>query len=193
MILNILTFLAATVSLDLFSSTVFLVFGIIYMAAALLGVAETALHVPIPEPSKAQETLPQTRLATFLNPTRDGNFRTLCIVAGVSLLGINISAPFFIPMITDPQQIGAPTVWIGIIYTISQFTWVLLIPLWGTLMDRFGRKPVTMVGMLFPLSYIGYIFLTPENYHVLLPIIAVVGGIFSPALYEGLNQVMLSL
>lgn len=191
--LNVLTFLAATISLDIFRHEVFLVFGFIYLAAALLGVSETALHVSIPEPRQSKEDRVPPKFSTFLQPILNKNFRTLCIVAGITLMGINISAPFYIPMITDPAQIGAPTLWVGIIYAISQLTWVLLIPLWGTLMDRFGRKPVTMVGMIFPLSYLGYLFITPDNYHTLLPIIALTGGIFSPALYEGLNQVMLSL
>ncbi|MDA3835321.1 MAG: MFS transporter [Spirochaetales bacterium] len=191
--LNIITFLTATISLDLFKSQVFYVFGFIYLAAAILGVTETSLHLSIPEPAKPPEDHTASKLSTFMQPFQNKNFRTLCIVAGISLKGINISAPFFTPMITDPEQIGAPTFWIGIIFAISQFTWVLLIPLWGTLMDRFGRKPVTMVGMIFPFSYIGYLFITPGNYHILLPIIALVGGVFAPALYEGLNQVMLSL
>jgi MFS family permease len=191
--LNIITFLAATISLDLFKQEVFLVFGIIYLFAAVLGVTETILHLRIPEPKQLKDDRVPAKLSTFIQPIQNKNFRTLCIVAGIAMMGINTSSPFFIPMITDPNQIGAPTLWIGLIYAISQFTWVLLIPLWGTLMDRFGRKPVTMIGMIFPLSYLGYLFITPENYHVLLPIIALTGGIFSPALYEGLNQVMLSL
>ncbi len=96
-------------------------------------------------------------------------------------------------MITDPTGLGVPVIWIGIMFTISQLVWILVIPFWGTLMDRFGAKAVTMIGMLLPLTYIGYLFITPENYPILLISISILGGLVAPALYEGLNQMMMSL
>jgi hypothetical protein len=191
--LNIISFFAATFALDYFSSDVFTVFGYIYAAAGVLGVMEVFLHLPVPEPAAVQAEKSPIKTSIFFKPFRDKHFRTLCIVGGVSLMGVNVAAPFFGPMITNPEQIGAPVLWLGIMFAISQVTWVVIIPFWGTMMDRFGKKPVTMVGMLFPVSYVGYIFLTPENYVFMLPIIAFFGGLFSPALYEGLNQTMLAL
>ncbi len=190
---NIIAFFTATIMLDLFSDKVFFVFGCIYTIAAISGLTEHILNIPIPEPASAQDNKAPFKTASFFQPLFDKNFRRFCIVAGLSLLGIMVSAPFFVPMITDPAQIGAPVTWLGIMFAISQLVWILVIPFWGTMMDRFGRKPVTMIGMLSPFTYIGYLFLTPSNYHILLPIIALTGGIFSPALFEGLNQVMLSL
>jgi len=191
--LNIITFFAATYALDYFSSHTFAVFGIIYTVSGVFGLTEFILHIPVPEPRSVQLNRSKMRASLFVKPFKDKNFRTLCIVAGVSLLGINISAPFFVPMITDPKQIGAPVVWLGVIFAISQLVWVVVIPFWGTMMDRFGRKSVVMVGMIFPISFIGYIFLTPQNYVFILPVIAFFGGLFAPALYEGLSQIMLSL
>lgn len=190
---NVITFFLATIALDVFSRQAFYAFGVIYLIAGVFGIIEPILHLSVPEPASTMAGKVKLRPSTFFQPFSDPNFRTHCIVAGVSLMGINISAPFFVPMITDPMKIGAPNIWLGIIFAISQIMWVIMIPFWGTMMDRFGRKPVTMVGMLFPLSYIGYLFLTPQNYHIMLPLIALVGGFFSPAMYEGLNQVMLSL
>jgi len=191
--LNIVTFFGATLALDSFSSHTFVVFGVIYTLAGIFGFIEFILHIPVSEPRSVQANRSKMKAALFIKPFKDKNFRTLCIVAGVSLLGINISAPFFVPMITNPNQIGAPTLWLGIIFAISQLTWVLVIPFWGTMMDRFGKKSVAMIGMIFPLSFIGYIFITPLNYVYILPIIAFMGGMLSPAFYEGLNQTMLSL
>jgi hypothetical protein len=190
---NVIAFFTATIMIDVFTQQIFLVFGIIYLVAGVFGITESSLHIPIPEPTSAQANKVPFKVSSFFQPFRNRNFRTLCIVAGVSMMGISISAPFFVPMITDPSEIGAPTIWLGIMFAISQLTWVLIIQFWGTMMDRFGRKPVAMIGMLFPLSYLGYLFLTPQNYHYVLPAIALLGGVFSPALYEGLNQVMLSL
>jgi hypothetical protein len=191
--LNIISFFAATLALDIFPSSVFTVFGVIYASAGLLGVLEVILHLPVPEPASVQADKSPIKPSLYFKPFRDKNFRTLCIVGGVSLMGVNIASPFFGPMITDPDQIGAPVFWLGIMFAISQLVWVLIIPFWGTMMDRFGKKPVTMIGMLFPFSYLGYLFITPDNYPAVLLLISFIGGIFSPALYEGLNQTMLSL
>ena len=191
--LNIVTFFAATFALDYFPADTFMVFGIIYTAAGILGISEFILHITVPEPRSVQLNRSKMKASLFITPFKNKDFRTLCIVAGVSMLGINISAPFFIPMITNANQIGAPVIWLGIIFAISQLTWVIVIPFWGTMMDRFGKKPVVMIGMIFPLSYLGYLFITPHNYMYILPVVAFVGGVFSPALYEGLNQTMMSL
>jgi MFS family permease len=78
-------------------------------------------------------------------------------------------------------------------FVISQLLWILLSPAWGMLMDRMGRKPVVMIGLLFTLSWIGYLFLAHRNYTYLLPIIALAaGGTLAPAFWDGTNQIMLS-
>ena len=192
-ILNVIAFLSTTLALDFFSSATLMVFGIIYTAAGVFGLLEVILHIPVPEAAGTLTPASGKLTQRFFAPVRNKNFRTFSMIAGVSLLAVNIANTFFVPMITSPDQIGAPVIWIGIMYAISQLMWVVVIPFWGTLMDRFGTKSVTMVGMLFPLTFIGYLFLTPDNYHFLLPVISVLGGLVSPALYEGLSQTMMSL
>ncbi len=88
---------------------------------------------------------------------------------------------------------GAPNTWLGIMYVISQAAWVLTAPFWGTVMDKWGRKPVVTIGCLFVLAWTGYFFLTPRTYTFLLPLISIGVGLLSPAYYEGVNQMMLSL
>jgi HEAT repeat protein len=60
-------------------------------------------------------------------------------------------------------------------------------------MDRWGRKPVVISGSLLVLGWVGYLFLTPSNYFIVLPLIAVFTGVLAPAFWEGSNQMMLSL
>ncbi len=193
--MNIFFFFAATFSLDIFSSQVFIVYGIIYLAAGILGLLEHALHLPIPEPASALNQAERTplKLGTFFAPLRSKTYRSFCLIAGTTILAINVANPFFPAYITDPARIGVPNIWLGIMYAISQLSWVLLVPFWGTVMDRFGRKPVTMFGMLSALSFLGYIVITPSNYPAVLIITALVWGFFAPALYEGLNQIMFVL
>ena len=193
--MNICFFFVATLSLDLFMRQAFMVYGFIYLCAGLIGLTEHALHIPIPEPETALKHSERNplKLSTFFAPLRSAPYRNFCLIAGCAILSINVAAPFFAPYITDPERIGAPNIWLGIMYAISQLIWVLLVPFWGTIMDRFGRKAVSQIGMLSAVSFLGYLLVSPGRYSLMLILIAVVWGFFAPALYEGLNQVMFSL
>ena len=193
--LNILFFFAATFALDIFPSQIFYVYGMIYVAAGVLGLSEHALHLKIPEPESALARAERNplKMSTFFAPLKSRTYRNFCLISGAAILAINVANPFFPAYITDPNRIGVPNIWLGIMYAISQLSWVLLVPFWGTVMDRFGRKPVTMFGMLCALSFLGYAIITPSNYPVVLVATALVWGFFAPALYEGLNQIMFAL
>lgn len=190
--LNICVFFCATFALDLFTSQVFIVYGFIYLAAGIFGLAEHALHIPIPEPETALGKTDRTplKISSFFGPLKNKTFLFFSLISGFVILAVNVANPFFPAYITDPARIGVPNIWLGIMYAISQIIWILLVPFWGTVMDRLGRKPVTMIGMLCSVSFLSYTVLTPANYPVLLVIAAVIWGFFAPALYEGLNQVM---
>lgn len=129
----------------------------------------------------------------FLRPLRDPHFRRFCLLLGLYLFSLNLAAPFLAPFTTDPAGGGAPNVWLGISFVISQSAWVIMAPFWGMLMDRMGKKPVVVIGGLFVLSWLGYLVLSPENYMVALPAIAVTGGLLAPAFWEGISQFMLDL
>ena len=76
---------------------------------------------------------------------------------------------------------------------ISQLTWVAIAPLWGFVMDRYGRKPAVLMGFLVGLTSLCYVFLTKGNYVYLLPLLSLAAGFFGPAFWEGSNQLMLTL
>ena len=108
-------------------------------------------------------------------------------------MSMNIAAPYLAPYTTNSDQIGAPNIWLGIMVVISQGIWVMVVPFWGIIMDRMGKKPVVILGGLSAFAWIGYLFLTPDNYPVMLPLIAVIAGLLAPGFWEGISQMMLSL
>ena len=105
----------------------------------------------------------------------------------------DIFAPFTSPYITSKSGIGAPNTWLGIMFVISQLTWILVSPSWGMIMDKFGRKPVLIIGCLSAFANLFYFILTPDNYTFILPLTALSVGLLSPPLWDGINQMMLSL
>ena len=190
-VVNLTFFFTATLMIDLYLDRVFIVYGILYTLAGLAGLLDLMIHLSIPEP-KVEDRSAFSR-KDFFRPLRDKKFRSFCIILGLYLFSFNLAAPFIASYTIDPAGGGAPAVWLGVTFVISQLTWILTAPFWGVLMDRMGKKPVVIIGGLYILSWTGYLFLDPGNYQYLLPIIAVSGGLLAPAFWEGISQFMLSL
>ncbi|MBF9017315.1 MULTISPECIES: MFS transporter [unclassified Oceanispirochaeta] len=189
--MNIIFFFSATWLLDIFSSDIFLIYALIYLVIGVLGVADILLHLAVPEPVHAHERQPFSR-NLLLEPVRNKEFLCFAVLTGFSVLSIFVAAPFLAPHITSPETVGAPNIWLGIMFFISQLTWMFIAPFWGMLMDRMGQKPIVLLGLLHPFCYPLYLLLTPHNYEIFLPIIAIWTGIFAPAFWEGITQMMLA-
>jgi MFS family permease len=189
---TVIWFFLASVLLDLFpdgsrSWAYVLIFGV----GAVGGVVDILLHSAIPEPPRAAR--PRFTAADFAAPLRDRNFLRFSVSMGLAVLALNLAGPFQAPFVTATDAVGAPNVWLGIMTVISQLTWVAIAPLWGFVMDRYGRKPAVLMGFLVGLTTLGYIFLTQKNYAYVLPLLSLAGGFFGPAFWEGSNQLMLTL
>lgn len=171
-------------------------YALVFAISGVFGVADILMYLAIPDPARlAPDGGARTRLSlqALLEPLRSRQFVRFCLAVGLSMLSINVLAPFIPPYITDPAAVGAPYTWLGIMTVISQLTWVGSVRTWGALMDRFGRKPVVALCSLFPVAWIAYLAVGPRSYVVLLPLISLFGGVLAPGFYEGINQLMLSL
>lgn len=191
-VVNVVWFFLASMFLDLFQgpSTLW-VYGIIFSIGAILGIVDILLNIFVPEPVNIERV--GFGPMDALEPLKNRNFIRFSIAVGIAIFSINFIAPFQAPYLVDPLRIGAPKTWLGIMFVISQLTWVFTAPFWGTVMDKWGRKPVVVVGCMFVLSWIGYLFITPRTYIYLLPLMSIAGGLVAPAFWEGVNQMMLSL
>jgi len=184
-------FFTATLLLDVLSAdNIFMIYGVIFLVASVTGVADILIHIAIPEPRMPAPK--PVQWAEVVEPLRNRNFVGFSLAIGLSIFSINVFSPFSAPFITS-QVIHAPNTWLGIMFVMSQLAWVGVIGPWGIVMDRFGRKPVVILGALSSLSWIGYFFLTRGNYAYVLPAIAITGGLLAPCFWEGVNQMMLTL
>lgn len=191
-VVNVVWFFLASMFLDLFEGPArFWTYGVIFAIGALSGLADIILNIFIPEPESTERALFSPRDA--LEPLKNQNFVRFSVAVGIATFSINLIAPFQAPFVVDPNRVGAPNTWLGIMFVISQLTWVLVAPFWGAVMDKWGRKPVVVLGCMFTLSWTGYFFLTPRSFTYLLPLISIGVGLLSPAFWEGINQMMLSL
>jgi HEAT repeat protein len=186
-------FLLATVALDVFKgANIFTIYCVLFAVGGLGGVLEAVLYVFMPEPM-SREPRPAFRWADVLEPVRDANFLRFSLSIAIWLFSANILGPFVAPFITSADGLGAPNTWLGIMMVITQLSYVLTSTSWGMLMDRIGRKPVVLLGSLYPLSWLAYFFITPGNFIWILPATALIQGILSPAILDGAGQLMLTL
>lgn len=191
-IMNIIWFMAVSITLDTLTGiNIYFIYSVIFFIGSIGGLVEIILFIFVPEPP--QEQPESMSLESFFEPLHDKNFVLNSFSVGIGVFAINVFAPFSSPYITSPDTIGAPNTWLGIMFVISQMMWILVVPFWGVIMDRFGRKPVVMMGCLMFVGYLGYLILSPGNYVYVLPVIALLVGLFAPAFWEGINQLMLVL
>ena len=113
------------------------------------------LFIFVPEPPQEKED--NISIKDFFEPLKNKNFVLQAVAVGMGVFALNVFAPFTAPYITSPETIGAPNTWLGIMFVISQMMWILVVPFWGVIMDRFGRKPVVMMGCLVFIGYLGYL------------------------------------
>jgi MFS family permease len=186
-------FFTAVIALDTIKAVnVFYIYFFIFLIGGLGGVADVVFHTLIPEP-RHKGRQPKVSARDFFAPLRSANFRRLAIGMGLWSFSAGIAGPFFAPYITSRQHIGAPNTWLGIMFVINQLCVISTVSSWGKMMDRFGRKPVLLFCSFSPLVWIGYCFLTPENFYFVLPVLAVLGGIVGAGFGDGSMQLMLSI
>jgi len=191
-IVNIVWFFVASTLLDIFPRESSLaVFGVIISVGAFAGLLDIVSQAVTPE--ILPDERPAFEATTAFEPLRNRSFVQYAVAIGLATFSMNLIGPFQSPYIVNPSTIGAPTTWLGIMSMLSQLLWVICAPFWGAVMDRWGRKPVVIAGTCLVLGWLGYLVVTPGNYFIVLPLVAVVSGFLSPAFWEGSYQMMLSL
>ncbi|MEL7310758.1 MAG: MFS transporter [Pseudomonadota bacterium] len=98
-----------------------------------------------PTPAGAASLLKERRLAFAL------------LLGAVCCIGMGQTVTFSIlPPIG--RELGLSERQVGLIFSVSALLWVVTSPLWGRMSDRFGRKPILIVGMLgYIVSTIGFV------------------------------------
>lgn len=191
-IVNLAWFFLASMLLDVFpKDSTLTVFGVIMSVGAACGLVDILSQLPTPEP--LPDVKPDFDAHTVVEPLKNKEFVRYAVAIGLATFSMNLVTPFQAPYVVDPARIGAPNTWLGIMQMLYQLLWIMCAPFWGTVMDRWGRKPVVISGTLLSLGWVGYLALTGTNYFIVLPIIAVFTGVLAPAFWEGSNQMMLSL
>jgi len=196
-LINTLWFLAITLALDHIKVvSVFYVYAAVFALGGLAGVIDIACHILMPEPAKGRD-VPRLGWREFTEPLRNRNFLSFSLGIGAWSFAASVLGPFVAPYVTaDPAQggLGAPMTWLGINATLAQIVMMLTGTQWGIVMDRFGRKPTTLLGSIHPLiSWASFFFMTRANYPYILVATGLVTGLLASAFWDGSAQLMLTL
>jgi len=80
-----------------------------------------------------------------MNTSKRKNLAILALTLGVVMLGFGMVMPIFPFYI---ESMGASATELGLLVAISPFIQLVASPIWGSVSDRRGRKPVLAVGLL---------------------------------------------
>lgn len=160
-------------------------YGVLFGVGALGGLLSFACLLRQPEPPKRPAAVtPSTGLKGiweyYKTPFADPNFRRLMLFNVVFVLGQYVAAPFY--AVYALQVLKLNFVWLQIFATLTSIASLASMPLWGYLADKFGNKPLLIIGV-FGVSTlpITWLFTTPDNPMVTLLLVAevnIAGGLF---------------
>lgn len=158
-------------------SSSFTVFAIIFSVAAVLGLMDILLFLTVREAPMVKEEGPAWRLRNVIaTPLASAPFRRYLLYAFSEAVIFGFAGPFFWLVGLEVLQIGSFWSNFYIMIVPMVFTAVTL-PLWGGLADRFGAKPLVMLGTLSSVVWpLCWVLATKSHYHFLLATAAVVGG-----------------
>jgi DHA1 family tetracycline resistance protein-like MFS transporter len=97
----------------------------------------------------------------------------LWIAVFVDILGFSILIPF-LPFFS--QEYGAPAWQIGLLLSTNALFGFFSGPIWGSLSDRYGRKPMLLISQAGTLA--GFLMLAFSNSLTMLYVSRIVDGIF---------------
>ncbi|MCB0068723.1 MAG: MFS transporter [Caldilineaceae bacterium] len=95
---------------------------------------------------------PMVDLSLFREPEFSLNLFTATL-AFIAIAGIALLLPFYLELV-----LGLPLSQVGLLMAVVPVIMILLQPASGTLSDRLGTRPVSMVGLLF--IFVGYVAMT---------------------------------
>ncbi len=196
-LVNMAWFFGVTLALDHIKVVnIFYVYAAVFAVGGVVGVLDIAIHALIPEPVKERD-VPRIGWREFTEPLRNRNFLSFSLAIGAWSFATSVLGPFVAPYLTaEPAKggLGAPMTWLGINAAIVLTVMILTGTQWGIVMDRFGRKPTTLLGAVHPIiSWVGLFFMNQANYPYILVGTALVTGMLASAFWDGSAQLMLTL
>ena len=169
-------------------------YGIMYIAGGVIGIAGIFLLARTPEP---HSQLSQENIFKLLKkPLTNHNFVKLLVFNSVWVFAINMAIPFFTVFMM--KNLGLPLSYIISLTILSQVFSILTIRIWGKFADRYSNKTIIGIGApLYILCIIGWCFVGIYTHMyanlILLSILHIFMGISTAGITVALTNIGLKL
>lgn len=181
----------------LFSTTPILyAYSLLFLIAFLFGLISIGLISKVPEPKMTEFPINFSLNSMISEPFKDKNYHNLLIFLFIWNFSINFATPFFVVYML--LRLNLDLITILIFTSISQFTNILFLQIWGRLADQFSYKSILSIcAPLFLTCILAWIFTTLPNihsfsYHVLV-FIHITMGISQSGIILATNNISIKL
>jgi len=182
--------------LDLFPKTDatggFMGFAILFGIGIICGEIDILIHRSIPDPGMSYHPRKVRLLSLLKKPFQHPNFRRYALFLTIWNFAVYIMAPFV--NVYFLKVLGMNYLNIYFLNSLHLGMNILFSQFWGYLEDRFGHKPVMLVCLLGTgIHPLVYLFVTPQNYFILLPIMFSILGALSSGIGIASTNLLLIL
>ena len=148
-------------------------FAIVFFVAVISAFSGLGVLSRLPEKEKKIEE--RSAAGMFFLPMKDSNFRRFLLYNCWWMLAVGIGAPFWQPFMM--QKLRMSLFEVQIYGSINIAASILVVRLWGRLIDAYGnRTAMRVIILLGGLNPLVWLFVTPNNYPILY-IEAITSGI----------------
>jgi hypothetical protein len=164
-------------------------FGLSYLLALGAGLGGYYLLSRIPFPSLLRVVGEISFDRALVAPLKHGQFRRLLVFYLVWVVATFVAEPFYNVFMIRDLEVSYTA--LGVLNSLVLGVGVLGYRMWGSVVERYGAKPVLQLLMvprlLLPLVWV---LLTPQNKDVALPAIMVVNGLVFSGLTVAINTLL---
>ena len=165
--------------------------GMLALAGAV-GLVDIFMHMPVRDPVKPRAAALPSFGSMMLQPLRDRNFRIFLWYYAVLIFSLALLNQYLWLFCFDVLQLSKLKTSLLLIIFPTCLS-IFLMPIFGPLIDRLGRKPLMMIGTLLLLpAALGWLFMSPGHW---LPayLLAMLAGAGWSATEMGRFNVLLSI
>lgn len=151
-------------------------FAIVFVIGSLFGVVDVATFFWVKHPPFARQPSPLSLRDVFLLPFRNRNYIKMTLFVTIFNFGVNVPAPFFNVYMIEQLKMSYFVITLSN-QIMTGLTTVLFVHRWGVMADRYGNRPVVLLGAMgiITLPFL-WMFTSPTHYG-LVYLINLAGGI----------------
>jgi MFS family permease len=195
MVATIVSFISG-LTIGKFLDTVSGIYGflIVFTIATFLGIIDISCFFKVYDPPMKKGIVIENKIKEiFLKVLKHDKFSKFLIFGVIWNFALNIAGPFFNIYMLKYLKMSFLDIALYVQF-INNITSIISVRLWGSIIDKFGNKPVLQISTSV-LSFLPLLWCvsSPNNWLIIVVLIQIIAGIFWPAIDLGYNNLALSL